>query len=194
MKRFVCATSLVLALVVSSAAEALSLSPLDAFATTAYNSTIDTPGEWFTYLGITPEPALWYKSEVSGTTGLGVDQGTYAASYQTTFSNTAEDPSAALIQYLGGGSIGCGACYLLVKDGNSTPAQYLFSLSTWNGTDNIVLSGFWPQQGAISNVAIYTGDTTKVPEPAALSLLLMGLVGLGGVRARLRNRSKCSDC
>jgi hypothetical protein len=187
MKKLVCVTALaVVMLLPGTGAEALSISPSSAIATTSFNSTVDTAEEWFTYLGITPEPVLLYKSEVSGTSGLGFDLGTYANSYQTMFSNTPDDPSAALIHYLSGRSIDCGVCYLLVKDGNNDPAQYLFSLSGWNGTEDLVLTGFWPQQGAISNVAIYSATPTTVPEPVTLGLLAMGFAGLGARRFRAR--------
>ena len=149
MKTFV--TGAVLALVMllpgARAAEAISLTPEDAIASTGYNKTIDTAEEWFEYLDIAPEPTLLYKSNVSGTTGLGADQGPYASSYQTLFSNTATDPSDAVINYVyGSDAIGCDVCYLLVKDGNNNPAQYLFDISSWDGLDDIVLTGFWPSQ------------------------------------------------
>jgi hypothetical protein len=186
MKTFV--TGAVLALVTllpgARAAEAISLTPDDAIASTSYTSTIDTAEEWFKYLDIAPEPTLLYKSNVSGTTGLGADEGPYASSYQTLFSNTATDPSDALITYLSGSSIGCSVCYLLVKDGNNNPAQYLFDISGWDGLEAIVLTGFWPRQGAISNVAIYSG--TPVPEPGTLLLLSIGATGV--IARRLRGQ------
>jgi len=164
-----------LVLCATQAAQALTLTPtsIELITTTDYNKTIDTPEEWFTYLGISPEPVLSYKSAVSGTTGVGSDSGTFSSSYQTIFSNTVTDPSDALIQYAGGTVMGCAACYLLVKDGNNSPAQYLFSLAGWNGTEDIILNGFWPQQGAISNVAIYNAVST--PEPTTLGLMAVGL-------------------
>ena len=189
MKAFV--TRVILALVTllpgARAAEALSLTPLspELVAMTGYNATIDTASEWSLYLGITPEPTLLYKSNVSGTTGLGADQGPYASSYQALFANTATDPSDAVINYVyGSDAIGCGVCYLLVKDGNNNPAQYLFDISGWNGLEEIRLAGFWPSQGAISNVAIYSG--TPVPEPGTLLLLSMGATGL--IARRLRGQ------
>jgi hypothetical protein len=179
--QFLAMVAVVLMLFGSRAAQALTLTPtsLQLVATTDFNSTINSPDEWLTYLGISPVPLLAYKSAVSGTTGLGSDTGPLASSYQTTFSNTVTDPSDALIQYVGGSAIGCGTCYLLVKDGNHSPAQYLFRLTGWNGTDQIVLQGFWPAEGAISNVAIY------VPEPTTLGLMAVGLV----VAATRRRRS-----
>ncbi|MEO5656840.1 MAG: PEP-CTERM sorting domain-containing protein, partial [Nitrospiria bacterium] len=65
------------------------------------------------------------------------------------------------------------------------PAQYLFNLGDgnpflWNGTEQIVGTGFWPQQGAISHIAFYgKTTTTSVPEPTMLLLLGSGLLGLG---------------
>jgi hypothetical protein len=185
MKKFACAAGVIalLGLLDTRAAEAINITPLSPslVTTTDYNKTIDTPEEWFKYLGITPEPTLAYKSDVTAGTALGTDDGPYASAYKTTFSNTIAEPSDALIQYLGGPAIGCTACYLLVKDGNNSPAQYLFSLAGWNGTEQIVLSGFWPTQGAISNVAIYNADA--VPEPTTLGLMAVGL-SLAAVRRR----------
>jgi hypothetical protein len=111
-----------------------------------------------------------YKQNVGGT-----ESGSLAGSYETTFSNTAQDPSDALIEYVGGPI--AEDAFLLVKDGNQTPAWYLFDLSAWNGTDDLELTGFWPDQGAISHVSLY-GGTTTVPEPGTLLLLGSGLFGL----------------
>jgi hypothetical protein len=117
------------------------------------------------------------------------EEGFYAGSYQTTFSNTAFDPADALIEYVGGAIIGCPVCYLAVKDGAQDPSYYFYDLAAWNGVEDLDLRGFWPQQGAISHVSIW-GVNRSVPEPATLGLLGAGLllVGLSGKR-RSKNRN-----
>lgn len=122
--------------------------------------------------------SLLYKSDVSGTSGIGSDSGTFAASYMTTFSNTATDPSNALIDYISGASITCPDCYLAIKDGNHAPTYYFYNLASWNGTEDIILRDFWPQRGAISHVSIWGKPSTSIPEPGIVLLLGIGLLGL----------------
>ena len=77
-----------------------------------------------------------------------------------------------------------GRKYLLVKDGNFEPYAYFFDLtSAWNGTDKLVLEGFWPGQGSISYAAIYAADGGTT-----LMLLGMALAGLGAARRLSRVR------
>lgn len=122
-----------------------------------------------------------YKSEVGGG-----DSGPFATPYTTTYSNTSSDPSNALVEYNGDGDPITDAEWLFVKDGNNEPVWYLFDISSWDGMVDIVLTGFWPNGGAISHLSIYGGDdTTRVPEPGTLALLGLGLLGLGVNR---RNR------
>ena len=121
-----------------------------------------------------------YKQDV----GVVGDTGSLAGSYQTTFSNSATDPEDALIDYIGGSSVGPTA-WLLVKDGNSNPAAYLFNLTTlgWNGTDDLELTDFWAGagqlgRGAISHVTLY-GPKVSVPDGGATAALLgLGILGL----------------
>jgi hypothetical protein len=124
-----------------------------------------------------------YKQDV----GAGSDVGALSGSYETVFSNEPDDPSAATISYVSGPTVGDPA-YLLVKDGNQDPAWYFFGLTGWNGVETLYLTDFWPQQGAISHVALY-GETAPVPEPATMLLLGTGLLGLAGVsRKKLKKQ------
>jgi hypothetical protein len=127
---------------------------------------------------------MLFKAQVGGN-----DEGLFADSYDTTFSNPANDPADALIEYFFGAAISCPECYLTVKGGggNNQLSLYIFDISNWNGTDNIELLNFWPAQGAISNVAIWgAGSPASVPEPVTLALLGAGLLGVSFSARRKR--------
>ena len=124
-----------------------------------------------------------YKQDV-GKTGPIPDEGVFASSYETVFDNDPLDPQDATISYISGPYIIGNPLYLYVKDGNSTPAYYIFDIAAWNGTETIELIGFWPQRGAISHLTIL--GVTAVPEPAALILLGLGLLGIAGIRKMKR--------
>ncbi len=140
-------------------------------------------------------PSSLYKSEFDGAaveSGFAVESGSFASSYNTVFSNTESDPSNAKITYeTGQPFLGAGDLYLIVKDGDQTPAWYLFDLGdlqqvlvngltqtnySWNGQDTLSLQGFWLKQGAISHVEIVG---RPVPEPGAVMLLGLGLLAAG---------------
>ncbi len=121
-----------------------------------------------------------YKSNVSGGSGIGSDEKGFAGSYRTTFSNTASDPEDALIEYVSGPSIECPDCFLLVKDGNSGPSQYIFDISDWDGLVDIEMTGFWPNNGAISHVSIFGNERgVEVPLPGTALLFGLGMLLLG---------------
>lgn len=123
-----------------------------------------------------------YKQDVGGG-----EVGALAGSYNTAFLATPGDPSGATI-FSVGGQTAAATTYLFVKDGNHTPAWYLFNLTAlgWNYTETLNLSGFWPNQGAISHVALF-GRIAQVPEPATLSLLGVGLLGWAAAARRRRS-------
>lgn len=113
-------------------------------------------------------------------TGEDSDSGILEGSYETLFLDTPSDPSGATITYMGGNIIG-DKKFLLVKDGNNSPAWYLFNLTNlgWDGMETLELSAFWPAQGSISHIALYGNSSPpSVPEPGTLLLLGGGLLGL----------------
>jgi len=101
------------------------------------------------------------------------EEGDGAPYYDTTYFNSPSDPSDALIEWVVG-QTKIVASHLVVKDGFQSPGWYLFDISAWDGMEDIKLTGFWPQQGAISHISIY-GSLTAVPEPTSIGLFLLGM-------------------
>lgn len=137
------------------------------------------PGCVYTAFGLANDGSLslLYKGQAS-------DSGLFATSYDTVFSNTAADPSDALISFVGGSAIACPACYLAIKDGNHQPSYYFYDLAAWDGMESLVLEDFWPQGGAISHVSIWGASTPRqdVPEPATIALVGLALLAAGAAR------------
>ncbi len=123
-----------------------------------------------------------------------VEEGPLAPNYATTFANPPLDPAEATITHTGGAFVGPTA-YLLVKGGappTVSPHWYFYNLTAlgWNGTETLELSGFWPNQGAISHVTLYGGRGTSVPDGGS-SVALLGavLLGFAPLRRFLARRS-----
>ena len=128
-----------------------------------------------------------YKQDVGGG-----ESGSFAGDYTTTFANTPTDPEDATITWDGPNFIDCATdgCKAVVKDGNQIPAQYVFDLGAlgWDGQETLEFEDFWPNQGAISHVALLSGGggngpgsgpTGQMPEPATTLLIGSGLLGFG---------------
>ena len=120
-----------------------------------------------------------YKNNVDGS----VDVRPFNDDYTTTYANTTSDPEDAWITWNGGAAdyIVCPNCFVLIKDGNQSPAWYLFNINDWDGKMALHLEDFWVGNGAISHVAIFS---SPIPVPAAVWLFGSGLLGLVGIARR----------
>ena len=163
-------------------AQAIILTPADCVSPTCWMTDVNsnlTAVEVSNIVGVTGLTE-YYKQDVGGP-----ESGAFASSYETSFGVDPLDPDWALIEYVAGAAVSCPECFLLIKDGNQSPAQYIFDIGIWNGTDDLSMTGFWPNRGAISHVTIY-GKEASVPEPAMVGLLAIGLLGMVAVRRKLK--------
>jgi hypothetical protein len=168
----------VLAAAMTLTAHAISITPATVPQWTGNNTANLDATAISAIVGVGPLTEV-YKQDQGGSEG-----GTFAGSYTTTFSNTASDPSDALIDYISGASITGGSIFLYVKDGNHEPAFYIFDISGWNGTDDLTLTGFWPNGGAISHVTILTGPGSVPDAGGTLALLGLAIGSLGLIRRK----------
>ena len=163
----------------SASSFALVITPEDADHTVSGtpNPTLDA-GDVASIFG-TSDLSLLYKSNYEG-----AEEGGYLSFYSTEYSG---DPNNATITWDGPDYIICPECYLVVKDGNQP--QYLFNLGSWDGQEALEIQGFYPDQGAISHVAIFGKTAVSVPEPGTLGLMGLGLLGLLTLRRKIAPQS-----
>jgi hypothetical protein len=198
---FAAASALALAMgMPAETAEAtIMLAPDDATATCDVNSNLGSLDAINACFGTSySDLTFGYKQNVDDPW----DTGPYAGFYTTEFSNTVDDPADALITWDGPDFFDCPTCVLIIKDGDQTPAQYLFDLLAWDGKESIQMTGFWPRQGAISHVEIWSGSRSssstsgqtstggQVPEPGVLGLLGIGLLGQAVLLRQRRRRQQ----
>lgn len=170
---------------VATQAQALSITPLTTPVWYSNTTPALNAADVKSIVGSPVDLSLVYKQDVGGG-----ESGAAAGYYSTSVVYTT-GASGATISWDGPTmGISCPTCYVVVKDGNNTPAQYLFTLNSWNGTDDLVFSDFWPANGAISHIAIFNnlaegggGTVAAIPEPETYAMLLAGL-GLVGFAAR----------
>jgi hypothetical protein len=189
--------------VLATQAQALLLTASDAYTTATIWNTANDPdilnpdaADITTITGDTDVVGL-YKDEISA------ELGEFKDSYTTTYFDLGGDPEYAKITYDGSPDPVMDANWLVVKDGNHDPRWYLFDLSAsglnWNGTDTIQVGDannlLWPRGGSISHVHFLGSvkncdnpqgcEPTEVPEPQALALIGLGLIGMYAARRRV---------
>jgi hypothetical protein len=136
-----------------------------------------------TITGTSAQLTQVYKYNASGS-----ESGGFASSYQGTYTPSLLAAQDATISYGSGSVISGTAIYLLVKDANLSPKWYIFNISSWNGTEQIKVDGYFPQQLGILYVSIFSGQggATKVADAgSSLALLGLGLAALGLVQRKL---------
>jgi len=181
--------------VFATQASALDITPASVPVYTSGSTDALTAAQLAALVGYDGTLALAYKQDyqIDPITSMLIPEEGNAAAYYSTSFLPAGEPDSATITWNGPTyGIACPSCYLVVKDGMvGSPKQYVFGLGNWNGIETINLSGFWPDQGAISFVAIYNnysaedggGTIAAIPEPETYAMLLAGL-GLVGFAAR----------
>jgi hypothetical protein len=176
----------------SSASQALTVSPdVCTSNPTHCDTSLNQGGSDVSQFPVLAGLDLLYKFETDTNDEDG--SATLAGSYSSTVTTEGTgDYVSAVISYGSGDIVDCSSpCYLTVKGGKDNPARYLFDLALsgpigWDGVENLILSDFWasPDQGSISNFAIYGTAVSPIPVPAAVWLFGTALIGFVGMSRR----------
>ena len=176
----------------SSASQALTVSPdVCTSNPTHCDTSLNQGGSDVSQFPVLAGLDLLYKFETDTNDEDG--SATLAGSYSSTVTTEGTgDYVSAVISYGSGDIVDCSSpCYLTVKGGKDNPARYLFDLALsgpigWDGVENLILSDFWasPDQGSISNFAIYGAAVSPIPVPAAVWLFGTALIGFVGMSRR----------
>lgn len=117
MKRTLLALTAAVAMIVGAAGQAQALLITPASAVLSGNDTGQAAIDAIVLPYIAPATEL-YKQDVGG-----AESGAYAGSYNTVF-DPPSDPTGATITYVAGQPVIQPTAWMLVKDGNATPAWY----------------------------------------------------------------------
>lgn len=166
------------ALALPLSASALSLTAANAAFFWSQNGNIDE-NDVETLTGSLLQLTEQYKQNQGGN-----EEKLFAPSYSTTFP---QNLKGATITYDGSPDpiITGSEIWALAKDG--AHGHYLWNISGWDGMEQIVMSGLWPNQGTVSHVSIFSGgDAVRTPEGGStVALLGLGLALLAFARRLL---------
>lgn len=166
-------------IVLPISASALSLTPGNAFLFWTQNGNTDA-NDVETLTGSLLQLTEQYKQNQGGN-----EEKPFAGSYSTTFP---QNLKGATITYDGSPDpIITGSEIWALAKGGSNHGHYLWNISGWDGMEQIVMSGLWPNQGSVSHVSIFSGGQgVRTPDGGStVALLGLGLALLAIARRSL---------